>query len=119
MSDLNWISAPNTAHHPKAILSKIRTFFDVEASSRSTHFCSVVKRRSRRYPMSLQTTLGLARDAIRLPERNAAVRLLIGVLRRWRKRARSNPQLCELNNCILQDIGPTRGALLRERPFWQ
>jgi hypothetical protein len=58
MSDPNWILATN-ADHAESILSKIRADFGVEASSRSTHFCSTVKLRSKRYRMSLQTTLGL------------------------------------------------------------
>jgi squalene synthase HpnD len=46
------------------MLSKIRADFGVEASSRSTHFCGAVKQRSKRYPMSVQTTLGLASDGL-------------------------------------------------------
>jgi hypothetical protein len=38
MSDPNWISAANT-HHSASVLSKSRTDFGVEASSRSTHLC--------------------------------------------------------------------------------
>jgi hypothetical protein len=63
MSDPILISAANP-DHSEAILSKIRADFGVEASGRSTHFCGAVKRRSRRYPMSLQTILGLSRDAL-------------------------------------------------------
>jgi uncharacterized protein YjiS (DUF1127 family) len=52
---------------------------------------------------------------------NPALRRVIGLLRRWRERAHSRPQLCELDDHILQDIGLTREALLREtaRPFWR
>jgi hypothetical protein len=63
MSDSNWISAANV-HHPESILSKIRADFGVEASSRSTHFCGAVKRRPKRYPTSVQTTLGLTGDGL-------------------------------------------------------
>jgi hypothetical protein len=63
MSDPIWISAAN-AHHPESALSKIRADFGVEASSRSTHFCRAVKQRSKRYPMSVQTTLGLTQDGL-------------------------------------------------------
>jgi uncharacterized protein YjiS (DUF1127 family) len=120
MSDPNWMSAAN-AHHPESVLSKSRTDFGVEASSRSTHFSGTVKQGSKRYPMSLQTAPGLARDAKRPLGRNAAFRRLIGLLRRWRERAHSRPQLCELDDHILQDIGLRRDALLRgtTRPFWQ
>jgi hypothetical protein len=62
MSDPNWISAAN-AHHPESALSKIRADFGVGASSRSTHFCGAIQR-SKRYPMSLQTTLGLTDDRL-------------------------------------------------------
>jgi hypothetical protein len=41
MSDPNRISAANT-HHPASDLSKSRTDFGVETSSRSTHFCRAV-----------------------------------------------------------------------------
>jgi len=62
MSDPNGKSATN-AHHPEAILSKIRTVFGVEASSRSTHFCGVVERRSKGYPMPLEAAFGPVRGA--------------------------------------------------------
>jgi hypothetical protein len=86
MSDPNWISATN-AHHPVIILSRIRAVFDVEASSRSTHFCGVVERRSKGYSMPLQTTLGLVRGATQPPGRNTILRRLIGLLPHWRERA--------------------------------
>ena len=63
MSDPNRISAAN-AHHPASVLSKVRIDFGVEASSRSTYFCGTIKQRSKRYPKSLQMTLGLTRDAL-------------------------------------------------------
>ena len=44
MSDPNWISAANT-HHPASDLSKSRTDFGVETSSRSPHFCRAVNAR--------------------------------------------------------------------------
>jgi hypothetical protein len=63
MSDPILISAAN-ADHSEAILSKIRADFGVEASSRSTYFCGAVRERSRRYAMSVQTTLGLTGDGL-------------------------------------------------------
>jgi uncharacterized protein YjiS (DUF1127 family) len=120
MSDPNWISATN-AHHPEAILSKIRTVFGVEASSRSTHFYDVVERSSKGYPMPLQAALGPARVATQTPGRDTTLRRLIRLLRRWRERAHSRRELGELDDHILQDIGLSRDTLLREptRPFWQ
>ena len=120
MSDLNWISAAK-AHHPKPVLSKSRTDFGVEANSRSTHFHGAVKQWSKRYPMPLYSTLAPVRSATWQPGRNAAFRRLIGLLPRWRERAHSRPLLCELDDRVIQDIGPTRYALLREitMPFWQ
>jgi hypothetical protein len=64
MSDPIWISAAN-AHHPESALSKIRADFGVEASSRSPHFYGAVKQRSKRYPMSVQTTLDLTSNGLR------------------------------------------------------
>jgi hypothetical protein len=63
MSDPIWISAAN-AHHPESALSKIRADFGVEASSRSPHFCRAVKHGSKRYPISVQTSLGLTQDGL-------------------------------------------------------
>ena len=117
MSDPNWLSAANTPHR-QSVLSKGRTDFGGEASSRSTHFCGVEERRSKRYPMSLQTTFGLARGAVRPGGRNTIPRRLIGLLRRWRERAHSRPDLCELDNRILQDIGLRRDALLGSPTKW-
>jgi hypothetical protein len=64
MSDPNWISATN-ARHPVTILSRIRAVFDVEASSRSTHFCGVVERRSKRllHATANDSWAGARRDA--------------------------------------------------------
>jgi uncharacterized protein YjiS (DUF1127 family) len=90
----------------------------MEASSRSTHFCSVVERRSKRYPMSLQTTFGPARGAMRPGGRKTILRRLIGLLRRWRERAHSCRDLCELDDQILQDIGLKRDALLGSPTRW-
>jgi len=43
------------------------------------------------------------------------------LLQLWRERTRSHPQLCELDDYILRDIGLTRDALLCEstRPYWR
>ena len=120
MPDPNGIAARN-AHHPEVILSKIRTVFGVEVSSRSTHFFGAVERRSKGYPMPLQTTLGLVRDATQRPRRNTSLRRLMGLLRRSRERAHSRPDLCEVDDRILQDIGLRRDALPHKptAPFWQ
>ncbi len=61
--------------------------------------------------MPLQTTLGLTRGATQLPWRNTTLRRLMGLLRRWRERAHSRPDLCEVDDRILQDIGLKRDAL--------
>ena len=102
-------------------LSKNRTDFGVEANSRSPHFHGAVKQGSKRYPMPLHPTLDPVRGATRQPGRNATLRRLVGLLRRWRERAHSRRRLCKPDDHILQDIGPTRDALLREitMPFWQ
>jgi hypothetical protein len=49
---------------PESMLSKIRSDFGVEASSRSTYFCGAVKHGQKRYPTSVQTTLGLTRNGL-------------------------------------------------------
>jgi len=120
MSDRNWISTAN-AHHPSSALSKSRTEFGVEAISQSTHFCRAINATVKRYTMPLQTTLGLAQAATRPPRRNTALRNVLGLLRRWRERAYSRRQLCELDDHILRDIGLTRDEVLREaaRRFWR
>jgi uncharacterized protein YjiS (DUF1127 family) len=110
MCDPNWILAANP-HFPETIVSKIRAVFGVETSSRSTHFFGAVERRSKGYPMPLQTTLGLVRDATQRPRRNTTPRRLMGLLRRWRERAHSRPDLCEVDDRILEDIGLRRDAL--------
>lgn len=116
-SELDLGSKP---HFPESIASKIRTVFGVETSSRSTHFFGAVERRSKGYLMPLQTTLGLVRDATQRPRRNTTPRRLMGLLRRWRERAHSRPDLCEVDDRILEDIGLRRDALLHKptAPFW-
>lgn len=69
MCDPNWILAANP-HFPESIVSKIRAVLSVETSSRSTHFFGAVERRSKGYPMPLQTTLGFVRDATQRRRRN-------------------------------------------------
>ena len=64
--------------------------------------------------MPLQTTLGPAQAATRPPRRNTTLRLVMGLLRCWRERARSRSELSELDDHILRDIGLTRDALLHE-----
>jgi uncharacterized protein YjiS (DUF1127 family) len=115
MFNPNWVSAA-TARHLASVLSKSRTDFGVEASSRSTHVCRAVKATVKGYTMPLQTTLGPGAAATRQPRRNPAHRRVIALLRRWRECARTSPQLCELDDHILRDIGLTRDALLRKQP---
>jgi uncharacterized protein YjiS (DUF1127 family) len=115
MFNPNWISAA-TARHLASVLSRSRADFGVEASSRSPHFCRAVNATAKGYTMSLQTTLGPGAAATRQPRRNPAHRRVIALLRRWRERPRTSPQLCELDDHILRDIGLTRDALLRKQP---
>jgi uncharacterized protein YjiS (DUF1127 family) len=114
MFNPNRISAA-TARHLASVLSKSRADFGVEASSRSPHFCRAVNATVKGYTMPLQTTLGPGAAATRQPRRNPAHRRVIGLLQRWRERARTTPQLCELDDHILRDIGLTRDALLRKQ----
>jgi len=67
--------------------------------------------------MSVQTTSGLAQGAMRPDGRNTILRRLIGLLR-WRDRAHSRSDLCELDDRILQDIGLRRDALLGNPTSW-
>jgi uncharacterized protein YjiS (DUF1127 family) len=71
--------------------------------------------------MPLQKTLWLVRGATQPPGRNTILRCLIGLLRHWRERAFPRPELRELDDHILQDIGLSRDTLFRGpiRPFWQ
>ena len=71
--------------------------------------------------MPLQTTPGSTRSATYAPRRNSVLRHVILLLQRWRERAHSHPQLYELHDHILRDIGLTRDALLRQstRPYWR
>jgi uncharacterized protein YjiS (DUF1127 family) len=115
MFNPNWISAA-TARPLASVLSKSRADFGVEASSRSPHFCRALNATVKGYTMPLQTTLGSGAAATRQPRRNPAHRRVIASLRRWRERARTSPQLCELDDHILRDIGLTRDALLRKQP---
>jgi uncharacterized protein YjiS (DUF1127 family) len=66
--------------------------------------------------MPLQTTLGLVQDATQRPRRNTTPRRLMGLLRRWRERAHSRPDLCEVDDRILEDIGLRRDALPTNQP---
>ena len=71
--------------------------------------------------MPLQTTPVSARSARYAPCRNSVLKGVIRLLQLWRERARSHPQLCELDDYMLRDIGLTRDALLCEstRPYWR
>ena len=71
--------------------------------------------------MPLQTTFASAWSATYAPRRNSVLRRVIRLLQRWRERMRSHPQLCELDDYMLRDIGLTREALLCEatRPYWR
>jgi len=108
-----WISAA-TADLPASAVSKSRADFGMEASRQSTHFCRAVNTTGKTPHMPLQTALAPARANTGLPRRVTALRRVIGLLRRWRERVQSRPQLCELDDHILQDIGLTRKARLYE-----
>ena len=71
--------------------------------------------------MPLQKTPGSARSTTYAPRRNSVLRRVKRLLQLWRERKRSHPQLCELDDYILRDIGLTRDALLCEstRPYWR
>jgi uncharacterized protein YjiS (DUF1127 family) len=114
----NWISALSV-HHPASVVSKSRTDFGVEASSRSTHFYRAVNAKVKCYTIPLQTTFSPAQAATRPPRHNTALRRVLSLLRRWWERACPRRQLRELDDHILKDIGLTRYALHREttRPF--
>lgn len=62
----------------------------------------------------LQTALAPALANTRSPRRVTALRRVIGLLRRWRERVQSRPQLCELDDHILQNIGLTHKERLCE-----
>jgi uncharacterized protein YjiS (DUF1127 family) len=108
-----WISAA-TADLPASAVSESRADFGMEASRQSTHFCRAVNTTGKTPHMPLQTALAPARANTGLPRRVTALRRVIGLLRRWRERVQSRPQLCELDDHILQDIGLTRKARLYE-----
>jgi uncharacterized protein YjiS (DUF1127 family) len=108
-----WISAA-TADLPASAVSKSRTDFGMEASRQSTHFCRAENTAGKTPHMPLQTALAPARVNTRSPGRVTALRRVISLLRRWRDRVQSRPQLYELDDHILQDIGLTREALLLE-----
>ena len=71
--------------------------------------------------MPLQKTPGSARSTTYAPRRNSVLRRVKRLLQLWRERKRSHPQLYELDDHILRDIGLTRDALLCEstRPYWR
>jgi uncharacterized protein YjiS (DUF1127 family) len=95
-------------------MSKSRTDFGKEVSRQSTHFCRAVNTTGKTPHVPLQTVLSSARANTRSPCRVTALRRVIGFLRRWRQRVQSRPQLCELDDHILKDIGLTRKARLSE-----
>ena len=66
--------------------------------------------------MPLHTAFSSAPAATYAPRRR-----VIRLLQLWRERARLHPQLCELDDYILRDIGLTRDALLQEsaRLYWR
>jgi hypothetical protein len=78
MSDLIRISTAN-AHHPPSALSKSRTEFGGEASSRSTHICRAINAAVKRYTLPLQTTLSLAQAADAAASPQGAVRDVVGI----------------------------------------
>src|SRR4051794_26334072 len=80
------------------------------ASSRATHFCRAVNTTRESPHVTLQAALAPARVNTRSPSRVTALRGVIGLLRRWRELMRSHPELRELDNHILKDIGLIREA---------
>jgi uncharacterized protein YjiS (DUF1127 family) len=50
----------------------------------------------------------------------AVIRRIVSAIRRWRERARSRPQLRELNDHFLRDIGLRRDNVGYDfaKPFW-
>jgi uncharacterized protein YjiS (DUF1127 family) len=67
--------------------------------------------------MPLQAVLAPARANTGSARGVTALRRVIGSLRRWQERVQSPPQLYELDDHILQDIGLTREALLFEETW--
>ena len=120
MSDPNWISAAN-AHHPASVLSKSRTDFGVETSSRSPHFCRAINATVKKLlnATANDTRPGAGCDATASPQYSspAGHRLAAALA----GACALTSTACELDDHILQDIGLTREALLREtaRPFWR
>jgi uncharacterized protein YjiS (DUF1127 family) len=107
-----WISAA-TANLPASAVSKSRTDFGMEASSRSTHFCRAVNTSGKTPHLPLQAAAPApARVYKRSPRRFTALRRLFSLLRARRERTQSRPELGELNDHILKDIGLFREALL-------
>jgi uncharacterized protein YjiS (DUF1127 family) len=106
-----WISAA-TANLPASAVSKSRTDFGIEMSSRSTHFCNAVNTSEKTQHMPLQAAPAPARAYKRSPRRFTALRRVFGLLRAWRERTESRLELWELNDHIPKDIGMFREALL-------
>ncbi len=67
--------------------------------------------------MPLQTALAPTGANTRSADPVTALRRVIGLLRRWRERVQSRPQLYDLDDHILRDIGLTREALLLEETW--
>jgi uncharacterized protein YjiS (DUF1127 family) len=108
-----WISA-TTANLPASAVSKSRTDFGMEASRQSTYFCRAVNTTGKTPYMPLHRALAPVRANTRSPRRVSALRRVIGLMRCWRQRVQSRPQLYELDDHILQDIGLTREVRLFE-----
>ena len=117
MSDRNWISPANA--QPPRVGSEQKSNRFWRGSEQLIDPLLLRRKRNSEYaiPMPLRMTLG----ATQPPRCNTILRRVIGLLRRWRERGRTRPQLCELDDHILQDIGLTRDALLREAtgPLWR
>ena len=106
-----WISE-TTANLATSVVSKSRTDFGMETSSRSTHFCRVVKTSGNTPHTTLQAAPAPARAHQRLPRRFTALRCVFGLRRAWREGTQSRLELWELNDHILKDIGFFREAVL-------
>jgi uncharacterized protein YjiS (DUF1127 family) len=103
-----------TVSFPASAVSKSRTDFGVVVSNPWTHFWRTANVTWKTPHMPLQAPLAPTRASARSPRRVTAVRCVIGLLRRWRERVPLRPQLCELDDHLLQDIGFTREARLSE-----
>ena len=70
----------------------------------------------------LNTTLARrARPPVAVARPRAALAGVFGIVREWRRRARSRAELAALDDRTLRDIGVSRGDIRLEidKPFWR